>query len=192
MPPLVLVPPAGGDSLALRRQAFGRRLTAARDRRGVALEDIAQRMKVSAGLLASLEHGDASRWPKGIFRRAFFRDYAVAIGLPAEPYVTEFLLLFPDGEDHPLPALPIGDVPSLRLSLAAGVSGSLTRNNVRREFFALLPILLIALALTVASGGRVYTFLAVVALCYYWRAVGVAKRWAVSRRREQRMPPQVG
>lgn len=184
VPAFMRVPAAGSDQGSRYREAFGRRLATVRTRRGVALEDIAQRMKVSTSLLAALERGDASRWPKGLFRRAFFRDYLLAIGLPAEPYVSEFLQLFPDGEEHPVAAAAptAGDVPSLRLSLAAAVSSVPAQTIIRRESLALLPILLIAAVLTLASGGGVATFAAVVALCYYWRVFTAvtrpgARRW---------------
>ncbi len=179
MPAFVRVPPAGSDHGDRYREAFGRRLATVRTRGGIALDDIARKMKVSTSLLAALERGDASRWPKGLFRRAFFRDYLLAIGLPTEPYVSEFLQLFPDGEDHPVAAAPAGDAPTLRLSLAATMGWSPTRSAARRELLALLPILLVALLLTLASGGGIPTFLVVVGLCYYWRVAEAARgrRW---------------
>jgi transcriptional regulator with XRE-family HTH domain len=184
----MLVSPAAGDQAAIR-QAFGRRLHAARERRGVALEDIAQKMKVSTGLLAALERGDASRWPKGLFRRAFFRDYVAAIGLPAEPSISEFLQLFPDGEDHPIAgAGPEPDAaPALRLSMASRGRWRVSPAGVRREMVTAAAVLVLALALTVSTGGTPLTALGLAGLCYYARATAFLTTRAASlwRRRSQ-------
>ena len=52
--------------------------------------------KISLPLLEALERDDVSRWPGGIFRRAFLRSYAQAIGLEPDLIVREFLELYPD------------------------------------------------------------------------------------------------
>jgi len=80
----------------ISRHAFGSRLRTHRERRGVTLESIVDSTKIKHSLLDALERGDASQWPRGLFRRAYIRDYACAIGLPAEPLVAEFVKLFPD------------------------------------------------------------------------------------------------
>jgi transcriptional regulator with XRE-family HTH domain len=75
---------------------FGPQLKARRERRGIALESISEMTKIGLPLLEGLERGDVSHWPKGIFRRAFFRDYAAAIGVPVDDMLAEFLQLFPE------------------------------------------------------------------------------------------------
>jgi hypothetical protein len=75
---------------------FGPRLKARREDRGIALELISETTKIGLPLLEGLERGDVSHWPKGIFRRAFFRDYATAIGAPVDDMLAEFLQLFPE------------------------------------------------------------------------------------------------
>ena len=60
--------------------SFGRRLRSERERRGIVLESIAASTKIKASLLADLERGDLSNWPRGIFRRAFVREYAASVG----------------------------------------------------------------------------------------------------------------
>src|SRR5919204_4156453 len=81
--------------------SFGARLRAERERKRIALQAIAQSTKISVALLQALERDDASRWPSGIFRRAFMRSYAEAIGLDPEPIVAEFLARFPDPAGDP-------------------------------------------------------------------------------------------
>ena len=80
------------------RDTFGLRLRSERERRGITLETIASVTKVSADLWDGLERNDFSRWPSGVFARAFVRDYARAIGLDADEVVEEFCRLFPIGD----------------------------------------------------------------------------------------------
>jgi hypothetical protein len=80
------------------RETFGPRLRAERERRGISLETIASVTKVGGDLWDGLERNDFSRWPSGIFARAFIRDYARAIGLDADEVVDEFCRLFPIGD----------------------------------------------------------------------------------------------
>ena len=80
------------------RHTFGPRLRSERERRGISLETIASVTKVSAELWDGLERNDFSRWPSGIFARAFVRDYARAVGLDEEDLIDEFCRLFPQGD----------------------------------------------------------------------------------------------
>jgi hypothetical protein len=80
------------------RDAFGPRLRAERERRGISIDTIASVTKVGADLWEGLESNDFSRWPSGIFARAFVRDYARAISLDADEVVNEFCRLFPIGD----------------------------------------------------------------------------------------------
>jgi len=76
---------------------FGRRLRDQRELTQIALGEIAEATKIKRSLLEELERGDVSAWPGGIFRRAFVRAYASAIGLSPESVVEEFTQVFPDG-----------------------------------------------------------------------------------------------
>lgn len=71
-------------------------LKAARERRGLKLADVARATKVCPSHFSALERGDLRLWPKGLFRRSFFRAYAAALDLPVEPTLEEFLQLFPE------------------------------------------------------------------------------------------------
>jgi transcriptional regulator with XRE-family HTH domain len=75
---------------------FGSRLREQRVRQHVDLRAIAAETKISESLLEALEEDDVSRWPSGIFRRAFIRAYAQAIHLNPDEVVREFLACFPD------------------------------------------------------------------------------------------------
>lgn len=119
-----------------RRKAFCARLKSERERRDRSIEAIADATKVKASLLQAFERGDVSRWPKGIYRRAFFRDYVTAIGLPVSQHVAEFVELFPDGDGPPAAAAPAlsktnGSTVdgSLRITLAEGLPSRAVRKN---------------------------------------------------------------
>ena len=77
---------------------FGARLRQRREAQGIDLIAIAAQTKIKMSLLDALERDDVSHWPAGIFRRAYIRTYAQAIGLDPDVVLREFL------EVHPEPA----------------------------------------------------------------------------------------
>jgi cytoskeletal protein RodZ len=83
---------------------FGARLRVHREARQLTLQAIAAQTKIKQSLLQGLESDDLSAWPKGIFRRAFVRDYARAVGLDPETVVRGFLERHPD----PVEQTPFG------------------------------------------------------------------------------------
>ena len=95
---------------ALARLTYCAQLKEVRERRGITLAEIAERTKVNEGLYAALERADVSRWPAGIYRRSFFREYAIALGLPIDAAVSEFLQLFPDDGEQRIPAALVDPV----------------------------------------------------------------------------------
>jgi transcriptional regulator with XRE-family HTH domain len=87
-------------------ESLGARLRHHRERRGVSLKAIASQTKINLSLLEGLEKDDISHWPAGIFRRAYVRDYAQAIGLDPDNVVREFVELYPAPIDVPDPPPP--------------------------------------------------------------------------------------
>lgn len=79
--------------------SFGGRLRQQRERQQIALTTIAEQTKIKLSLLEALERDDVSHWPTGIFRRAFIRSYAHAVGLPPDGVVRDFLARHPDPDD---------------------------------------------------------------------------------------------
>ena len=172
--------------------SFGRRLRAERERKGVALQAIAQSTKINRSLLEALERDDLSRWPSGIFRRAFIRSYARAIGLDPEPIVRELLERSPEpGSDvqtgvgkedrrrsarhdwspaDPLPLrLTLADEPSpFARSCGRILLGSLLR--LTAASCDLASVLVIAGG-AFALAGRFWTPLTIVTVCYYFGGV---------------------
>lgn len=103
-------------------RSFGEWVRRERERRGVELRDVADRTKIGARHLRGLERGDISSWPGGLYRRAFVRSYAEAVGLDADLVVERFLVAFPDPEAAADPAAALDSGSPLRLHLAAPAS----------------------------------------------------------------------
>jgi transcriptional regulator with XRE-family HTH domain len=87
------------------RDTFGPRLRRERERRGISLDTIATRTNVSVGLWKGFEQNDFSRWPGGLYARAFVREYAKAVGLDPNEVVDDFCRLFPLGDRRALPVI---------------------------------------------------------------------------------------
>src|SRR5687767_720081 len=108
---------------------FGARLRSQRESQQLALADIAEDTKINLALLEGLERDDLSRWPGGLFRRAYVRTYAQKIGLDPEQVVREFSERHPDpvAEASPVEAIAEnaqGKRPKTRIGLMiAGLAG---------------------------------------------------------------------
>jgi transcriptional regulator with XRE-family HTH domain len=94
-------------------ESFGARMRQQREQQQIALTTIAEQTKIQLSLLEAMERDDMSRWPSGIFRRAFIRAYARAIGLDTDAVVREFLEKYPDpleaAAEAQLGAAPTGE-----------------------------------------------------------------------------------
>ena len=106
-------------------ESFGARLRQRRERQEIALNTIAEQTKIKLSLLEALERDDVSHWPAGIFRRAFIRAYAHAIGLDPDVVVREFLEVHPDPVEVVAAAAAIASAAeSARTSAAANSDSS--------------------------------------------------------------------
>jgi transcriptional regulator with XRE-family HTH domain len=152
---------------AVARQAYCRELKEVRERRGITLAEIAERSKVSEGLYAGLERADVSRWPTGIYRRSFFRTYALALGLPVDAALSEFVRLFPEEGDQrvsPLLTTPAGP---LRMTLADRPWPRTSQLQVTAALVDLVMVAAITAALAWWMPIGIGTVAAVVAVVYY-------------------------
>jgi transcriptional regulator with XRE-family HTH domain len=172
------------------RETFGPRLRSERERRGISLDTIALVTNVSIELWQGLERNDFSRWPTGIFARAFVRDYAKGLGLDADEVVDEFCRLFPIGDrraDRVIRAQAelIGHEPGYR-DEAQMIPGGVDRRSASREASDLararrmrlaprgiaaaldtVTILTAASLVTLISPAQFWTTLGTTALIYY-------------------------
>jgi transcriptional regulator with XRE-family HTH domain len=86
-------------------EAFGPNLRRARLKRGISLDDLAARTKVDRELWEAMERNDFSRWPRGLYARAYIREYANAVGLDPGATVDDFCRSFPHGDRRAAPLL---------------------------------------------------------------------------------------
>jgi transcriptional regulator with XRE-family HTH domain len=77
-----------------------------REQRGITLSQISEQTKLSVAILAGLEADDLSRWPGGIFRRAYSRSYATAVGLDPDLIVRRV------EEAHPVADADATEIPT--------------------------------------------------------------------------------
>jgi hypothetical protein len=113
---------SGGRHTMNNRREFGEQLRRHRERRGVGLATISEQTKLAPSIFVSLERGDCSRWPGGVYNRAYVRAYATAIGLDADETVAAFGRYFGDGGEFPQSGTINGGIRAqpapLRLQLA--------------------------------------------------------------------------
>ena len=150
--------------------SFGQRLRLSRESLGISLEAIAASTKINRSLLAELERDDVSKWPGGIYRRAFVREYAAAIGLPAEEVVAEFNELFPE-EGTPADTRTLRAEPSKELRMTLAEDRKLALNPAgRRVLVATLEacaIVALGGLLTLVTKSEFWTVCGAIALTYY-------------------------
>ena len=159
---------AGGPGLVTAAKTFGETLRRQRERRGIALKAVAEQTKIGPSFLTALERGDCSKWPGGIYSRAWIRAYAAAVGLDPEDVGRQFNQCFagnafPHGDPQAITAPPATGLPRitpLRMTLETD-----PRERVRvvtRRVLLFIADLLIATATS--------TILVVLTLTTFWTA----------------------
>ena len=158
-----------------QRRAFGDRLRRQRERQHVTLDEIAEATKVAASLFAGIERGDCSRWPGGVYNRAFIRGYAKAVQLDPDETAAEFAEYFETPPAEPPARKPAKSSnespvrPALRLSLEVDPDGRRKR-LLRVTALAIADVLAItalATAVMLMTGGPFWSSLAVTAVAYH-------------------------
>ena len=148
------------------QRSFGRRLRDHRERSQITLCAIAEATKIKRSLLEDLERADLSKWPGGIFRRAFLRAYATAIGLSPELVIEEFAQVFAESG-----AAESGTVPDheLRLTLVVDPWRRVAATVVSVIVAAVEAGAIVGVAWLTASisAANVWSACAVIALTYY-------------------------
>jgi transcriptional regulator with XRE-family HTH domain len=160
------------------QQAFGARLRLQRERQGISLAAIADSTKIKLSLLAELERGDVSHWPRGIYRRAHMRDYAAAIGAPSEPLVAEFVRLFPEDGMPPDDGTVMSAPEPMRLTFpeAQHVAAQRAFASVGEAVGELAVVLAAGVGLSFALGTSVMAACGATALVYYPLATAATGR----------------
>lgn len=168
-------PPRGSQLINHQRRAFGDRLRRQRERQHVTLAEIAETTKVAASLFASIERGDCSRWPGGVYNRAFIRGYARTVQLDPDETAAEFVEIFETPSAEPPVRTPAKSSnespvrPALRLNIEVDPDAGRKR-LLRATALAIADVLAIAAlaaAVMLATGGTLWKALAVTAVAYH-------------------------
>jgi transcriptional regulator with XRE-family HTH domain len=158
------------------RRAFGERLRRQREKQNITLDQIAASTKVAASLFAGVEKGDCSRWPGGMYNRAFIRGYAAAIRLDPDDVAAEFAEYYtaspdaPPTHGHPVPgqSAPSAGPFALRLKLDVDPE-ELRRRAARRVVLAAADVFVVAVIASIvafASGITYWSALAIFSIAY--------------------------
>ena len=153
---------------------LGAYLRAERERRDLALRTISESTKVSLPLLEGLESDDISRWPGGIFRRAFVRSYAEAVGLDPDEVFQRFERQYRPASDTP--GVDSGHPPReiVALAQASGdYKGSGERSSNRARILGTAADMTVALVLAFGSAAAGSRLLWPVLLIAAYYAAGV-------------------
>jgi hypothetical protein len=137
---------------------LGAYLRAERERRDLALKTISESTKVSLPLLEGLESDDISRWPGGIFRRAFVRSYSEAVGLDPDDVFKRFERQYRPPAPE-LAGVDAGQPPAeiVALAQATGVYRSSGASTSRARYLGTAADMAVALVLAfgcAAAGSR--------------------------------------
>jgi hypothetical protein len=152
---------------------LGAYLRAERERRDLALRTISESTKVSLPLLEGLESDDISRWPGGIFRRAFVRSYAEAVGLDPDEVFQRFERQYRPASDTP--GVDSGHPPReiVALAQASCYQGSGERPSNRARVLGTAADMTVALVLAFGSAAAGSRLLWPVLLIAAYYAAGV-------------------
>lgn len=96
--------PAADDRAVEALRAFGRYLHRERELRGLSCDDVARSTRLAAGVVESLEAGDAGRLPPRGYLFGYLRSYASAVGLDPDDVVLRFQEIEVPPGDEPSPA----------------------------------------------------------------------------------------
>jgi len=99
--------------LAATPQELGEALKELREERGITLEQIAAKTKISSHTLLALETGNFARLPPPVFTRMFLRQILPLLGEDPTPWIATFDALWKSWEDssHPHPVVHLEQAP---------------------------------------------------------------------------------
>lgn len=120
-------------------------LRAARERRGLTLQQVSETTKISPSVLTALEANDIGQLPGGLFIRAFVRSYAAEVGLDPEHTVNALLEAYPD-QRHDTDVRPRDE--------SAGLNHSRKQPGLSRTAIGLLIISVLVVGLLLIFGLR--------------------------------------
>ncbi len=110
-----------GRAALAERQAIGPNLRAAREARGVSLEQLSAQLRLRVPILEALERGDFESLPEPIYTISYLRAYAQSVGLDPNPIVEAFTRANPKPSEAPAPRVQTRAYPPL-VAIIAGTA----------------------------------------------------------------------
>ncbi|SBV93364.1 conserved hypothetical protein [uncultured delta proteobacterium] len=87
-------------------QEFGELIRAHREAKGLGIEELASRFKLSVSTVRGIEEGSLDRMPHAVYAKGFVRAYAQAVGVSPEDLQNGLSTLFPEEMFADVPTVP--------------------------------------------------------------------------------------
>ncbi len=107
-----------GRMALAERQAIGPNLRAAREAKGVSLEQLSAQLRLRTPILEALERGDFESLPEPIYTISYLRAYTQALGLDPNPIVEAYTRSNPKPPEVPAPRVQTRAFPPLAAIIA--------------------------------------------------------------------------
>ncbi len=127
-----------------RAASIGATLRSARGARGISLDELHARTKISVAHLAALEEGRLDALPPLAFSRGFLRTVARELGVDPEPLVRDLVAIMPAADAEPAEAMQ-----RLGSPIVQGTAASPLRRRI--TFLAILVILVLTSAVALLT-----------------------------------------
>jgi len=128
---------------------LGSLLREERERRGLSLEEISDKIKISKSCLAAIEEGDEARLPHPVYAKGFIRNYARLLGIDNEEFLDSLSQIYTH-EEAPLQHVSLlEEIPE---DDAAGASGRATTLRIKRVALAVALVVLVVAGVWLVHG----------------------------------------
>ncbi len=124
--------PSSPQDLASRRRAFGARLKAAREEKGLTAEALAQLTRINLSYIEALEEGALERLPGAVFGRGFVRCITKNIKIEGDDHLNEFIACWNVAAPTSVLKVEIKSKPPRRHAEAVAKAISTLQSLVRR------------------------------------------------------------
>ena len=84
---------------------IGTALREGRERKGLSVEDVEEKTKISPSVIVALEEGNKARFPHPVYAKGFVRSYALLLGLDAAELCADFSREYPVPSDNDQPEI---------------------------------------------------------------------------------------
>lgn len=150
--------PANAPDLATRRRAFGARLKAAREAKGLSAEALSQLTRINQHYVSALEEGALDRLPGAVFGRGFVRCIAKNMKIDDQALLEEFNSCWTEAPPTSVLKVEIKSKPPKPHAEAMAKFSSTARSLVRRGVVVKvgLPLVAVALGIFAVRHGAVH------------------------------------